>query len=81
MLNGKSMLSDELFHQVEETARAQNREPEELVADAVRKYLDEQSWLKYVERNEKRAQTIGIREEDVDRLIAETRRESVTNGR
>jgi metal-responsive CopG/Arc/MetJ family transcriptional regulator len=76
MANGKELLSDELLHQVEEAARAQHREPSELVADAVRKYLDEQSWVQFVERNERRARKAGVREEDVERLISEVRREN-----
>jgi metal-responsive CopG/Arc/MetJ family transcriptional regulator len=76
MANGKELLSDELFHQVEEAARAQNREPSELVSDAVRKYLDDQTWVQFVERNERRARKAGIGEEDVDRLISEVRREN-----
>jgi metal-responsive CopG/Arc/MetJ family transcriptional regulator len=76
MAYGKELPSDELFHQVEEAARAQNREPSELVSDAVRKYLDDQTWVQFVERNERRARKAGIGEEDVDRLISEVRREN-----
>jgi hypothetical protein len=66
---------------VEETARAQNREPAEIVSDAVRKYLDEQNWVRFVENNECRARANGISEEDVDRLIAEVRRENAERAR
>jgi hypothetical protein len=58
---------------VEETARAQNRKPEEVVSEAVRRYLDEQSWVRFVQENEQRARANGIGEDDVERLIAETR--------
>jgi len=75
------LLGDDLLHQVEETAREQNRKPEEFVSEAVRKYLDEQSWMKFVERNEGRARARGIREEDVDRLISEVRSEKRQSGR
>jgi len=78
MTDTKGLLSDELLHQVEETARAQNRRPAEVVTEAVAKYLEEQSWRQYVERNELRARAKGIGEDDVDRLISEVRRE---NGR
>ena len=76
MANGKELISDELLHQVEDAARAQNREPSELVADAVRKYLDDLSWVQYVERNGAKASKAGIGEEDVERLISEVRREN-----
>ena len=48
MANGKELISEELLHQVEEAARAQNREPSELVSDAVRKYLEDQSWVQFL---------------------------------
>jgi predicted transcriptional regulator len=76
----RPLISDDLLHQVEETARAQNRKPEEVVSEAVRKYLDEQSWVKFVEQNEVRARAKGISEEDVDRLISEVRIENRQHG-
>jgi len=76
MTDTKGLLSDELLHQVEETALAQNREPAEVVTEAVAKYLEEQSLRQYVERNEIRARAKGIGEDDVDRLICEVRREN-----
>jgi predicted transcriptional regulator len=76
MTDTKGLLSDELLRQVEETARAQSREPAEVVTDAVAKYLEEQSWRQYVERNEIRARAKGIGEDDVERLISEVRREN-----
>jgi cupin superfamily acireductone dioxygenase involved in methionine salvage len=76
----RPLLSDDLLHQVEETAHAQNRKPEEVVK-AVRKYLDEQSWIRFVERNEALARAKGIREEDIDRLISEVRSERRQSGR
>ena len=77
----KTLLSDELLHQVEETARAQNRQPAEVVTEAVQHYLQEQSWRHYVEDNERRARAKGIGEEDVERLIAEVRSENQQLGR
>ncbi len=67
----RPLLSDDLLQQVEEIARAQNRNSEDVVSEAVRKYLGEQSWIRFVEKNEARARTMGIGEEDVDRLISE----------
>jgi predicted transcriptional regulator len=76
MTDTTGLLSDELLHPVEETARAQNRQSAEVVTEAVTKYLEEQSWRQYVERNEMRARAKGIGEDDVDRLISEVRREN-----
>jgi predicted transcriptional regulator len=71
----KSFLSDELLHQVEETARAQHRKPEEVISEAVEKYLAEQSWVKLVTDGQENAKRLGIQESDVDRLIGEYRQE------
>ena len=72
----ETLLSDELMLKVEETARAQNRQPSEVVSEAVNKYLSEQSWAQYVEGNGRRARAMGITEDDVDRLITEYRQEN-----
>jgi predicted transcriptional regulator len=70
------LIDDDLVHKLDETARAQSRTPSDVVTEAVRKYLDEPSWLEFVESNEARARANGITEEDVDRLISEVRAES-----
>jgi metal-responsive CopG/Arc/MetJ family transcriptional regulator len=80
MTDGNSLLSEDLIQQVQDIARDQNREPRELVSEAVRKYLEEQSWLRFVKNNERHAREMGIGEEDVDRLIAEVRRENAERG-
>ncbi len=76
MTRATDLLPDELLHQVEETARAQNRKPSEVVTEAVRNYLERQSWVRFVERNERRANATGITESDVGRLISEYRAEN-----
>jgi predicted transcriptional regulator len=81
MTDTNALLSDELLQKVEETARAQHRKPAEVVTEAVSKYLDEQSWVKFVENNERRAKAMGITEDDVDRLIQEYRAENPQHGR
>ncbi|HUI44251.1 MAG TPA: hypothetical protein VL523_19975 [Terriglobia bacterium] len=81
MTNGKELLSDELLHRVEEVARSQNRKPEDLLEEAVRKYLDELSWQALVGKAEERNRARGLTEQDVPRLIAEVRRENQERGR
>lgn len=59
-MNGKSItLPDELQAELEKTALAQHRAPADIVSGAVRKYLEEQSWVKYVEANEQPARRRG----------------------
>jgi hypothetical protein len=72
----KAFLPDELLRQAEETACAQNRQPAEVLGYAAREYLNSQTWAQFVERNERRARTEGIGEDDVERLISEVRCEN-----
>jgi predicted transcriptional regulator len=81
MANGKELLSDELLEQVEAAARAQHREPSEIVEEAVRKYLKSERLERFVDRTERRARAKGLREQDVPRLISEVRRENEERGR
>jgi predicted transcriptional regulator len=81
MTDGKELLSEELLHQVEHVARAQNRLPAEILEEAVRQYLERQIWVRFVEKNESRTRAKGIDEGDVDRLISEVRRENEERGR
>jgi len=75
MANGNELIPPDLLHEVEEAARTQNREPAELVTEAVRKYLQDLSWVQFVARNEAKATEAGIGEGDVERLVIEARRE------
>ena len=77
----RQLMSDDLLRQVEETARFQNRQPEEVVSEAVRKYLDDQKWERLVTAGEQRAKARGPTEADVPRLIEEVRNENRTRGR
>jgi metal-responsive CopG/Arc/MetJ family transcriptional regulator len=73
----RPLISEDLLHQVEETARAQNRQPEEVVTEAVRKYLDEQRWMRALGYGRQRATAVGITtEEGIDKAIADWRREN-----
>ncbi|MGC2660816.1 MAG: ribbon-helix-helix protein, CopG family [Bryobacteraceae bacterium] len=75
MTNANVLLPDELLHQVEETARNQNRKTAEVLEEAVRQYLDNRKWEGLVEAGERRAKEKGLTEVDILRLIEEVRRE------
>jgi metal-responsive CopG/Arc/MetJ family transcriptional regulator len=69
-------LSGELAKQLEDAARAQHREPAELLEDAVKQYLEDRSWVKLMGYGQERSKALGIKtEEDIDRFIAESRSE------
>ena len=72
----QQLLSDELIERVKETASAQNREPAEVVEEAVVKYLASQRLMRFAEKMGARAEALGIREEDVPGLVDEVRREN-----
>jgi predicted transcriptional regulator len=76
MTDSKKWLSSILIERIEEAARMQNRKPAEVLADAVEQYLEKESWAEFVRRNERRAATLGLTEEDVPRLVEEVRREN-----
>jgi metal-responsive CopG/Arc/MetJ family transcriptional regulator len=81
MASGNISLPEPLLFEIQNTAQAEHRSADEVVADAMRVYLERQSWRKFVEKNEARARAKGFSEGDVDRLIAETRAENQQRGR
>jgi metal-responsive CopG/Arc/MetJ family transcriptional regulator len=81
MTNAKELLSEEMIQQIEEAARTENRKPAEVLQDAVKQYLERRSWMEFVSRNEQRAREMGLKEEDVPRLVEEYRRENREHSR
>jgi metal-responsive CopG/Arc/MetJ family transcriptional regulator len=76
MAAGNISLPEPLMTEIQSAADAQHRTADDLAADAVRQYLEKQSWVQFVEQNERRAKELGITEDDIPRLIAEVRREN-----
>jgi metal-responsive CopG/Arc/MetJ family transcriptional regulator len=81
MVTGNISLPEPLLAEIQSAAQAEHRSADEVVADAVRAYLEKQSWAQFVERNARRAKEMGITEDDVDRLITEYRTENQQHGR
>jgi predicted transcriptional regulator len=72
-------LSGELARELEDAARAQQKEPAELLEEAVKQYLEGRSWMKLMGYGQERARALGIKtEDDIDRLIAKSRSEELT---
>jgi predicted transcriptional regulator len=74
MTETKTQLSDELQRRVNELAREQNREPAEILEEAVRRYVAVRRLERLAQEGEERARALGIREEDVPGLVEEVRR-------
>jgi len=68
-------LPEDLQRELETQARAQGRPLGEVLSEAVRSYLHDTSWHSLIASGRQRAIDLGLTEEDVPRLIAETRRE------
>jgi hypothetical protein len=72
--NGIS-LPEEFLAGIRSAADAERRSVDDVLADAVQRYLEDRSWTKLFEYGAERANALGLRESDIDRLIAESRTE------
>jgi len=68
-------LPDGLQTEIEKVARAQERTVNEVLAEAVDRYIREEQWQSLKSYGRQKARERGINESDVLRLIAESRRE------
>jgi predicted transcriptional regulator len=68
-------LPDGLQTEIEKVARAQERTVNEVLAEAVDRYIREEQWQSLKSYGRQKARQRGIKENDVQRLIAESRRE------
>jgi CopG family transcriptional regulator / antitoxin EndoAI len=68
-------LPPEMLSRAEKLAKRENRTMSELVREALRHYERQHWWEETNAYGRARAQSLGIREEDVEQLIHESRRE------
>ena len=68
-------LPDGLQTAIEKVARAQERTVNEVLAEAVDRYIREKQWQSLKSYGRQKARERGIKESDVLRLIAESRQE------
>ena len=68
-------LPPEMLSRAEELAKKENRTMSELVREALRHYERERWWEETKAYGRARAQALGVREHDVDRLIHEARQD------
>lgn len=67
-------LPPEMARAAEKAAKEEARTKSELIREALRQYLWGKRWKELRHYGEERARRQGIREEDVDRLIHESRK-------
>ncbi len=68
-------LPEPLLAEIRSAAQAEHRTVDEVLTDAVKRYVEERSWTKLLDYGAERAKALGVKESDIDRLIAETRAE------
>ena len=68
-------LSDEQLAELEKLARAQERSVDEVLGEAVDKYIKDKQWAALKQYGRAKSREMGLTEADVPRLIAESRAE------
>lgn len=68
-------LPEPLLAEIRSAAEAEDRTADEVLTDAVRRYLEDRSWTSLLTYGAERAKALGINECDIDRLISESRSE------
>jgi len=66
-------LPEPLLAEIQIAAQAEHRTVDEVLTDAVKRYVEERSWTRLLDYGAERAKALGVKESDVDRLIAESR--------
>ena len=69
------VLSDAQIAELEKLARAQERSVDEVVGEAVDRYIKEKQWEALKRYGRAKSSELGLSEADVPRLIAESRQE------
>jgi len=72
---GKIELPSSLLSEVQAAADEEHRSSDELVREAVERYLKSRRWQQILAYGEERARSLGLSEADIPRLIEEYRQE------
>ena len=72
-------LPEPLLAEIQSAAQAEHRGVDEVLTDAVKRYVEERSWTKLLDYGGERAKALGVEESDIDRLIAESRAEQCSH--
>lgn len=68
-------MPSDLLAQVQAVAQEEHRTTDEVIRDALERYLENHRWQRLYAYGEQRARALGLTEADVPRLIAEYRKE------
>jgi len=64
-----------LIAEIQAAANEEKRPAEEMLREAIERYLRNRRWQRIFAYGEERARALGLTEEDIPRLIAESRQE------
>ena len=81
MSNNSIRVSESLMAELQRAADVEQRSPEEVVEDAVERYLRLSRRKRLYAYGEGQAKRLGIDEEDVPALVKEVRRDTSARGR
>lgn len=74
VMNANPIIPEDLLKRVEQAALAQSRDPSAVIEEAVRRYLDDRSWMEIFAYGRERAEASGLRDETaIDAAIADWR--------
>jgi metal-responsive CopG/Arc/MetJ family transcriptional regulator len=68
-------LPEPLLTEIRSAAQEERRSVDELLAEAVKRYVEDRSWTKLLDYGAERAKALDVKESDIDRLITESRAE------
>jgi len=69
-----------LLPEIRAAAEEEHREPGDVVREALERYMKDRRWQRDLAYGRERAKALGLTEEDVPRLIAESRAEQRRGG-
>jgi Arc/MetJ-type ribon-helix-helix transcriptional regulator len=68
-------MPSDLLAQAQAVADEEHRTADDVVREAVERYLSDRRWQRILAYGEERTKTLGLTEDDLPRLIAESRQE------
>jgi predicted transcriptional regulator len=71
----KIAIPPSLLKEIQAAAEEEKRPAEEVLREAIERYLENRRWQRILAYGQQRARELGLTEADVPRLIAESRRE------
>ncbi len=72
-------LPPEMTKKIKKLMKDEQRTRSELLREALRRYIEEQEWKKIYRYGEIKARKLGVKEEDVEKLVNEARKERKKN--